>query len=171
MSSLKKPFKKYKVLYGNYRFQNENTITTNNEVYWLYNMVARHTAPFCKWKFATESKAFPLFFSCRRYLWYQKKPKCFQITLSHKLWVLASALAQSDISKSFLTWLFFIFHNLFPVFQYLAHKRIKGAFNADRSSGEWIHLEDVEVSKLNIKSIPFFPVAISLHLILILVAW
>lgn len=27
-----------------------------------------HTAPFCKWKFATESRAFPLFFSCRRYL-------------------------------------------------------------------------------------------------------
>jgi len=48
MSLAKKPSKKYNVLYGNYCFQNENTITTNNEVYWLYNMVARHTAPFCK---------------------------------------------------------------------------------------------------------------------------
>lgn len=135
-------------------------------------MVVKHTAPFCKWKFATESKAFPLFFSFRRYLWYQKNPKCFQITFIYKLWVLASGLAQYDLSKkSFLTWLCFISHNLFPAFQYLAHKRIKGAFNAERSSGEWIHLEDVEVSKLNIKSIPFFPEAISLHLILTLVTW
>jgi len=63
----------------------------------------------------------------------------------------------------------FYFPNLFPVFQYLAHKRINGAFNAERISGEWIHLEDVEVSKLNIKSIPFFPDAISLYFIFILV--
>jgi len=53
--------KKYNVLYGNYCFQNENIINSNNEVNWLYIIVSKHTTPFCKRKFSTKSKTFTLF--------------------------------------------------------------------------------------------------------------